>query len=248
MTTHEKTLWSRVRTNITNRLLSGMLLLMPFGLTLLVMRWLFGWVAGLVRPIIVGLLRLLVLVPFIDSLPDSLTTSCVAALTIIILLAMIYLIGDIAQRMLGKKMLRAAEKLVQRIPLARSIYSATKQVIQSMSMPDKTTLKSVVLVEFPRPGYKAIGFLTGTIQESSGKKLCKVFIPTSPNPTTGFFELVPAEEVTKIALTVEEAFKMIISGGIVSPDVLSAVSLPVKPMQQDQRYQKRMSDSHKTDT
>lgn len=216
--------------NVTNRLLSGMLLLMPFGVTLLIMRWLFGWVAGLIRPIIIGLLHLLSLIPFIDSFPDSLITFCVVIFTIVILLALVYLLGEIGQRVLGKKMLKTAEKLVQRIPLARSIYTATKQVIQAVSIPDKTTLKSVILIEFPRPGYKAIGFFTGYIQDSSGKKLCKVFIPTTPNPTTGFLELVPVEEVTKTTLTVEEAFKMIISGGIVAPDILSAVSLPEKPM------------------
>lgn len=223
MAIHKNTMWSRIRTNVTNRLLSGMLLLMPFGVTLLVMRWLFGWVAGLVRPIIIRFLPLLSLIPFTDSLPDSLITFCVVVLTIIVLFAIVYFIGEIGQRVLGRRMLKVTEKLVQRIPLARSIYTATKQVIQAVSIPDKTTLKSVVLVEFPRPGYKAIGFFTGYIQDSSGKKLCKVFIPTTPNPTTGFFELVPVEEVTKTTLTVEEAFKMIISGGIVSPDVLSAI-------------------------
>jgi len=224
MAIQEKTIWSRIKTNVTNRLLSGMLLLIPFGVTLLVMRWLFGWVAGFIRPIIIRLLRLLSLIPSIDSLPDSLTTFCVAAFTVVVLLALVYLIGEIGQRVLGRKMLKAAEQLVQKIPFVRTIYLASKQVIQAVSLPDKAALKSVVIVEFPRPGLKAVGFLTGYIQEPSGKKLCKVFIPTTPNPTTGFFEIVPEDEITKTTLSIEDAFKMIISGGIVSPEILNIIS------------------------
>ncbi|MFA5240137.1 MAG: DUF502 domain-containing protein [Phycisphaerae bacterium] len=224
MAIQKNTIWSIIRANVTTRLISGILLLMPFGITLLVMRWLFGWVAGLVRPIIIRLLNLLSQNPVINSLPDSLTTSFVIVFTIIVLLAIVYFIGEIGQRVLGKKTLEITEIVVQRIPLVRSIYSATKQVIQAISMPNKAALKSVVLVDFPRPGLKAVGFLTGHVQGPDGKKLCKIFIPTSPNPTTGFFEITTAEEITETTLTIEEAFKMIISGGIVSPNILNAAS------------------------
>src|SRR4030042_4613027 len=143
MAIHKNTMWSRIRVNIIYRLLSGMLLLMPFGVTLLIMRWLFSWVAGFIRPIIIRLLHLLSLIPFIDSLPDFLITFCVVVLTIIVLLAIVYFIGEIGPRVLGKKIIKATERLVQKIPLARSIYTTTKQVIKSVSVPDKTTLKSV---------------------------------------------------------------------------------------------------------
>jgi len=105
------------------------------------------------------------------------------------------------------------------------IYTATKQIIKTLSIPDRKSFKSVVLVEFPRPGFKPIGFLTGWIKTSDGREFCKVFIPTTPNPTTGFFELVPSGEVAETNLTIEETFKMIISGGIVSPDVLLSKKL-----------------------
>lgn len=241
MPIRKNTMFSRIKTNITTRFLSGMLLLIPFGVTLLIMRWLFGWVAALVRPLIIGLLRLFILIPFVDSLPDSLTTFCVAVLTIVILLATVYLLGEIGQLVLGKKIIHITEKLLRRIPLVRSIYTATKQVIEAVSLPNKTALKSVVIVEFPRPGFKAVGFLTGHIQEPSGKKLCKVFIPTTPNPTTGFFEIVPQNEVTETTLTVEEAFKMIISGGIVSPDSLCVTSQTNKAASSKQNQEKTIT-------
>jgi len=223
MSIRRKSMFSRIRTKITTRFISGMLLLIPFGVTLLIMRWVFGWVAAIVRPLIIHLLRVFMLIPFIDSFPDYLTTLFVAVLTIIILLAIVYFIGEIGQLVLGKKVIQITEKLVQKIPLVRSIYSATKQVLQSISTPGQAAFKSVVLIEFPRPGMKAIGFLTGHMQDSNGKKLCKILIPTTPNPTTGFLEIVPAEEVMELNLTIEEAFRMIISGGIVSPDVLNTV-------------------------
>jgi uncharacterized membrane protein len=238
MAIQQKTIWPRMRKKVTNRLLSGILLLMPFGVTLLVMRWIFGWVAGLVKPIIIRILHLLSLIPLVDSLPDSLTTFCVIVFTIFVLLAIVYLVGEIGQRILGKQILKAAEKIVQKIPFVRTIYSASKQVIESVSMPDKTAFKSVVLVEFPRPGFKSIGFLTGRIQGPSGELLYKVYVPHAPILTTGFLEIIPPDEVTETNLTIEEGFKMILSGGIVSPDIISAIPPTGKTIGSEQKQLK----------
>jgi len=141
-------------------------------------------------------------------------------ITVIILLLLLYFLGMIGQFVLGKRIINFSEALMLRIPLARTIYTATKQVIKTLSIPDSKSFKSVVFVEFPRPGFKAVGFLTGRIKAQDGREFYKIFIPTTPNPTTGFFELVSSDEVAETNLTIEEAFKMIISGGIVSPDVL----------------------------
>ena len=220
MDPHKRSVRARLKSNLRRRLLSGILLLMPFGVTLLVMRWLFQWLAGFLRPIITYIPSKLSNVPLIESIPDIYISISVSVCSIVVLLALLYLIGAIGQFVVGKRLIRAGETLLMKIPLARTIYTATKQVAQAVSLPNRTALKSVVLVEFPRPGFKAVGFLTGYIEDSSGKKFCKVMIPTTPNPTTGFFELIPAEEVIETTLTVEEAFKMIISGGILSPDFI----------------------------
>ncbi|MBN1973410.1 MAG: DUF502 domain-containing protein [Sedimentisphaerales bacterium] len=212
---------SKIYSNANTRLLSGMLLFIPFGVILLIIHWLFTWVASMVRPLINFLMKILIRIPFINALPDTLTTIYVVILTIIILLLIVYLIGWIGQRVIGKKLLHITEKLVQKIPLVRSIYIATKQVLHSISMPGQTAFKSVVLIEFPTPGMKAMGFVTGYIHDLSGNKYCKVLIPTTPNPTTGFFEIVPVEKVIETNLSIEEAFRIIISGGIVAPDVLN---------------------------
>ena len=220
MNSRKSSMWARLKSNVRRRLLSGILLLMPFGVTLLVMRWLFRWVAGFIRPIITFIISNLSQVPVIEAVPDIYITVFVATLSVVVLLVLLYLVGVIGQFVIGKRLIKIGETLLMRIPLVRTIYTATKQVAQAVSLPDSAALKSVVLVEFPRPGFKAVGFLTGYIEDSAGKKFCKVLIPTTPNPTTGFFELVPAEDVIETTLTVEEAFKMIISGGIVAPDVV----------------------------
>lgn len=220
MKSHKGSAWAKLKNNIRRRLLSGILLLMPFGVTLLVMRWLFRWLAGFLRPIITHIASKLSNVPLIESIPDIYISISVSVCSIVILLLLLYLVGAIGQFVVGKRLIRAGEILLMRIPLVRTIYTATKQVAQAISLPDSAALKSVVLVEFPRPGFKAVGFLTGYIEDSAGKKFCKVMIPTTPNPTTGFFEIIPTEDVIETTLTIEEAFKMIISGGIVSPDLV----------------------------
>lgn len=220
MESHKSSVWAKLKNNIRRRLLSGIFLLMPFGITLLVMRWLFQWLAGFLRPIITHIPSKLSNYPLIGSIPDIYISISVSVCSILILLLLLYLVGAIGQFVVGKRLIKAGETLLMKIPLARTIYTATKQVAQAVSLPDRSALKSVVLVEFPRPGFWAVGFLTGYIEGSTGEKFCKIMIPTTPNPTTGFFEIVPAEYVIETTLTVEEAFKLMISGGIVSPDLI----------------------------
>ncbi|HUW18605.1 MAG TPA: DUF502 domain-containing protein [Sedimentisphaerales bacterium] len=213
-------LWKKIKNNIRNRLLSAMLIVVPFGVTLLVIRWLFLRMAALLHPIVSNIVPGLAEYFFTGSVPPIYLTAAVSALSVIFLLLLLYLVGAIAQFVVGKRLIAIGEMLLLKIPIVRTIYTSTKQVVKTMSLPDRTAFKSVVLLEFPRPGFRAIGFLTGQIADTAGKKFCKVFIPTTPNPTSGFFEIVPTEEVTEIAMSVEDAFKTIISGGIVSPDAL----------------------------
>ena len=227
MNSRKNSMWARLKSNVRRRLLSGILLLMPFGVTLLVMRWLFQWVAGFIRPIITFIISRLSQVPVIEAVPDIYITVSVATLSIVVLLVLLYLVGVIGQFVIGKRLIKVGETLLMRIPLVRTIYTATKQVAQAVSLPDSAAFKSVVLVEFPRAGFWAVGFLTGYIEDSTGKKFCKVLIPTTPNPTTGFFEIIPVEEVIETTLTVEDAFKTLLSGGIVSPD---HVNLSLTPL------------------
>jgi len=212
-----------MRHSVRNRLLSGVLLFVPFGVTLLVMRWLFRWLAGFLQPVVKKAISGQEVSALFKSVPETYVTIGVSVLSILILLFLLYLVGAIGQLVLGRRLISFGERLVMLIPLVRTVYSATKQVMEAVSVPERAAFKSVVLLEFPRPGFMAVGFVTGHIQDCEGRKYCKVFIPTSPNPTTGFFEIVPAEAVRITSMSVEEAFKMIISGGLVSADIFGSL-------------------------
>lgn len=213
-------IWTRSRKNVSRRMVSGMLVLVPVGVTLLVMRWLFAWGAGLLRPVVKYATSNLERLNWIRALPDTYVNFYVYMLTILLLLVLLYLIGVLGQHIVGRRLITAWESLWLKIPLVRSIYGATKQVLEALSLPQGTAFKSVVVVDFPYPGLKAIGFLTGYVQDAAGRSFAKVLIPTTPNPTTGFLQLVPTEAVLITDLAIEEGFKMIISCGIVSPENL----------------------------
>jgi uncharacterized membrane protein len=153
-------------------------------------------------------------------LPDAYVNFYVYVLAIVLLFALLYFIGVLGQHIIGRRLVGAWEGLWLKIPLVRTIYGATKQVVEALSLPEGTAFKSVVVVDFPYPGLKAIGFLTGYVLDDAGRRFAKVLIPTTPNPTTGFLELVPAEAVVITDLAIEEGFKMIMSCGIVCPENL----------------------------
>lgn len=218
---------ARVQKNISRRMASGMLVLMPVGVTLLVMRWLFRWGTKQLRPVVESIASGLEKSQWIAGLPDAWVDFYVYLLTILLLLILLYLIGVLGQFLVGRRLIAAWENVWLKIPLARTVYGATRQVTEALSQPQGSAFKSVVVLDFPSPGLKAIGFLTGYVEDGAGHKLAKILIPTTPNPTTGFLELVPAESIFITNLTVEEGFRMLISGGIVSPEDL----LKPKPTQ-----------------
>lgn len=215
-----------MKNNIRNRLISGTLLLIPFAVALQVFKWLFQWMAGWLEPVLRSMLEIVKPHTFLQFVQDKYLDFCISTISVIALVVVVYLVGIIGKHFIGKQIIAGGESLILRIPLIGSIYSAAKQVIAAVTLPSKGAFKSVVLVEFPGPGLTALGFLTGYIHSVGGKKFCKVFIPTAPNPTSGFFEIIPAENVIETAISVEDAFKTIISGGVVSPELLDAPKPP----------------------
>ncbi len=207
-----------IQINIRKKLLAGILLFLPFGVVLLVMRWLFGGVKSFLQPIIKGFIAGLDKIAFLGAIPEAYVNIIAVIASILILLFSLYLIGSLGQFIIGRKLIALSEAVLLKIPLIGTIYSALKQVIQTFSQ-DTAAFKSVVIVEFPRADFLSLAFLTGYITDHEGKKYCKVFVPTSPNPTTGFLEIIPEEKVRMTTLSIEEGFKMIISGGVVSYDI-----------------------------
>ncbi len=142
----------------------------------------------------------------------------------------LYLVGLVTAFVVGRRLLTLGESIILRIPLIKSVYSLSKQVVDVFATSKSNAFRSVVVVEFPRPGLKAIGFVTGMMKDVDGKELTKVFVPTAPNPTTGFLELVPTEQVQATDMKVEDAFTMLVSGGVISPECLVPAQGEPKPV------------------
>ena len=138
----------------------------------------------------------------------------------------ILLIGLMARNIVGRWLLEFGEGTLQRIPLAGSVYKTLKQLLETFLRDNSQRFRRVVLVEYPREGLYSVGFVTGevgpTLQSELEERLLSVFIPTAPNPTTGWYTLVPESSVRDLNLSVEDAFKTIISAGIVNPDAREA--------------------------
>ncbi len=196
--------WAAAR----KRFLSGVLIATPLIITFLIFRFLFNLTNGLFSPVMEQLFpEMPIWVKFIFS--------CV------VLVGVIYLLGFVTGHFIGRWFWNRFENLLLNIPLLRSVYSASRDVVHMFYNPAKPGFKEVVLVEFPRPGLKAVGFVTGTIIDENGHSCYKVFIPTTPNPTSGFLEILAPSSVIRTDITVEEGIKMIVSGGILGPETVT---------------------------
>jgi len=200
----------KVKNTLKRNFLAGLLVLLPISLTIYVVFFLFKLVDR-----------------FIDYLPTKYNPQTylpfhVPGLGFILLVFMVFFIGLVARNYIGHKLVDIWEQLIGRIPFIRSIYIATKQLAETIFLKTDTNLKRVVLVEYPRKGLYVLGFTTGItkgeIQNKTHKKVINVFIPTTPNPTSGFYLLVPEEDLIYLEMAVEDAFKLLISGGIITPE------------------------------
>jgi len=165
-------LWSRFRHNVKNRMVSGLLIIFPLGITLFILQFLLRAMAGLLQPMMDRIFT---------KLPDPL----VMLISIALFLLVTYFIGVLATLVLGRRLIALAEAIIVKIPLVKTIYSSSKQVLQTLSLADQKTFKAVVFIEFPGPGMRSLGFVTGRIVDEQGVDCYKVFVPTTPNPTSG---------------------------------------------------------------
>lgn len=153
--------------------------------------------------------------------PNTYLPFSIPGLGILLVLAALIMVGGLTAGFLGRLVVRASEGLLQKTPVVRSIYGAVKQIFETILADRATMFRQVVLIEFPRTGLWRIGLVTGTTpgraQAASPGGLVNVFIPSTPNPTSGFLVLVPPEDLFPVDLTVEEALKLVVSGGIATP-------------------------------
>jgi uncharacterized membrane protein len=142
-------------------------------------------------------------------------------LGLMVTLLIVLAVGWLTTNFFGKKLFELGELMIEKIPFVRRIYKGSKQVVSSIAEADTSTFRKVVLIEFPRRGLLAIGFVTGEsrgeVQRVTRENMLNVFVPTMPNPTSGFLIFSPPEELTEVSMTIEEGIKYVVSGGIVTP-------------------------------
>ena len=214
----------RFKQDLKNDLIAGLLVVIPLAttiwLTITIANWVINFLTRIpkqlnpynnLHPILVNLLNLLV------------------GLTVPLLC--ILLIGLMARNIVGRWLLDLGERVLQAIPLAGSVYKTLKQLLETLLKDSSSKFRRVILVEYPRQGMWAIAFVTGTatgeIQGKLKDTMLNIFIPTTPNPTTGWYAVVPENEVINLSMSIEDAFKVLISGGIVGPTE-SSMGVPLQ--------------------
>jgi uncharacterized membrane protein len=198
--------------------LTGLATLLPLWLTLLIVWYIFKWISGIAVPFLAPLFHLL----FAKDQSIILVRLSSFFLTIFA----IWLVGNIATHIVGRRILLQAESLFIKLPVLRDIYLAARKFIQFFYT-EKKMFARVVLVEFPRQGIHSIGFVTmevmDEIRQKTGPDVVNVFVPTVPNPTTGYLIMVPQHELIPLDMGIEEAFQLIISGGILAPGAKKSI-------------------------
>ncbi len=207
------------RPSLQRYFLSGVITLLPLWLTVIVFRFVFGLLSDISKPWITPLLAGLS-----NRFPVTLgwlgAPWVQTALALIATLGVIIAVGVMAHRVLGQRLLGWFEGFVQRIPLANLIYGGVRKLIDILQTQPEGAQR-VVLLDFPHRDMKAIGFVTRVLrEEGSERELAAVYVPTTPNPTSGYLEVVPVEHLTPTDWTVDQAMSFIISGGAVSPDTV----------------------------
>ncbi|MFN2371542.1 MAG: DUF502 domain-containing protein [Candidatus Krumholzibacteriia bacterium] len=182
--------------------LTGLLAVAPLAITLWILWLVYGRVSSTMRPWLQRLPGLS------ETYPDFFLTFA----GVVVFFLLIVLVGLLTRSLFGLALLRLVERAVQRIPVVKSMYSGTKQIASVFLQDKRTAFQRVVLFEYPRPGIFSVGLVT---RDEAANPLVNVFLPTTPNPTSGFLLLVPREDLREVRVSVEEAIKIIVSGGSV---------------------------------
>src|SRR5574341_2047306 len=205
------------RASLKRYFLTGLLVITPIWGTVLVLKTLFVTVDGILGDLLAGMM------------PEW----YVPRPGIVALVLLIFTTGLLAANFMGRQIVKWWENLLNRVPLVRGIYSTLKSMMDILSFSDRGSYNRVVLIQFPKNGHYCFAFVTGVtksdMQDLVREPLVHVYVPTSPNPTSGYFLLVPEREVISIDISVEEAMKLIVSGGLYSPTPSMGSALQAEP-------------------
>ncbi|WP_425046332.1 DUF502 domain-containing protein [Primorskyibacter sp. S87] len=193
--------------------LTGLVVIAPVGLTIWLIWTVVGWIDGFVLPLIPN-----------NFQPEEYIGINLRGVGVIIFLVFTVLVGWIAKGIIGRSLISFAESLVDRMPVVRSVYSGIKQISETVFAQSERSFEKACLIQYPRRGIWAIGFISTTargevsVRAETGGQLLSIFVPTTPNPTSGFLLFFPAEDVIELDMSVEDAAKLVISAGLVYPN------------------------------
>jgi len=202
-------LWGGLRSSF----LTGVVVIAPIGVTIWLIWTVVGWIDGVVLPLVPRTIR-----------PEEYIGINLRGVGLIIFIVFTVIVGWIAKGIIGRSLIHFGEGLVNRMPVVRSIYSGIKQISETVFAQSERSFETACLIEYPRRGIWAIGFISTTARGEVADsvnidgELLSVFVPTTPNPTSGFLLLFPKEDVIKLEMSVEDAAKLVISAGLVYPN------------------------------
>lgn len=220
----------RLRRNIQANMVAGVLTLIPIFITYVVFDFLLGVLSRLGEPIVVALKTMLE--PRLPWLATILEYALLRqTIAVIIIIVAIYFIGFGATQVVGARLIALGDRLINRIPLVRQVYGSVKALLNVLQQRPSESVQRVVMIEFPHSEMKTVGLVTRTMKdEATGRELAAVFVPTTPNPTGGYLEVVPVDRLVSTDWTLDEAMNFVISGGAVSRDSIAySKSTPRKP-------------------
>lgn len=211
---------------LRNSFLTGIVVALPVTVTVWLIFLVVNFVDGTIKPLIPERYN-----------PESYLPFALPGLGVVIAVVALTLLGALAANFFGRTLISIGERFLNGVPLVRNIYGAVKQIAETVFSSSKTSFKEVVLVEFPTRGSYAVGFVSasarGQIRTSVGDDTIGVFVPTTPNPTSGFLLFTPRAKVTPLDMSVEEAAKLIISFGLVTPEKIAADIKAAKGLDED---------------
>lgn len=203
-----------ILSRIRKYLIAGLLLWIPILATL--------WVIKFFVELLDGSLKLLPA----SARPEALFGAHIPGFGVLLCLIILFFTGMFVTNFFGRQFIKLWDRLIARIPLIRSIYIGVKQIMETLFQSGNKAFREVLLVEYPRKGMWSIAFQTGKacseVNEETGEEMLSIFVPTTPNPTSGFLIFVPAKEIRKLDISVDAALKLVISLGVVQPDMTEA--------------------------
>lgn len=215
--------------------LTGLVVIAPVGLTIWLIWTVVGWIDGFVLPLVPDHYQPDRLIQTYLGIDDVAQIN-IRGIGVVIFLLFTMLIGWIAKGFIGRSLIRWAESIVERTPVVRSIYSGIKQISETVFAQSERSFEKACLIEYPRRGIWAIGFISTeakgeiTLRTGNSKQMLSIFVPTTPNPTSGFLLFFPADDIIELEMTVEDAAKLVISAGLVYPNGKDPSTPPDGPL------------------